>query len=183
MRKHKAIILAIGLALSLGPPRTSSALAADCQPNDVRGIAAPGHLMISQFAVNLDFDDCPTSGFNRQIDVSQGRPLYIWLRLEGDSKFAALAKSSSVFMIRLHRENALREHSTWLDLDNKKLAVDAVRSESSLPENNGYFDWRLYARINTYLVPGKYELSVRYGNSPVCEVAGTCKIAIDVRWK
>lgn len=155
--------------------------AAACEVNNIRGVTAPGRMMISEFAVNLDFDPCPTSGYGRQIDVVQGRPLFLWLRLEGDSKFAALAKSSSNFKIRLHRESALRGHSTWLDIDNRKLAIDDVMGEAALPGNNGFFDWRLYAVINTYLVPGKYELFVQFGNAQICEVGGACSIALDIR--
>ncbi|MBB4289485.1 hypothetical protein GGE16_001501 [Rhizobium leguminosarum] len=159
------------------------AMAADCQPNNVRGVAAPGRLMISEFAVNRSFNACPTTGFERQIQVRDGRPLYVWLRLEGDRKFANQARPASSFMIRLHRTDALRGHWTWLDLINKKLGIEEVRGEASLPGNNGFFDWRLYAQINTYLVPGRYELFVRFGDSEVCPVEGACEIALDIKGK
>lgn len=157
------------------------ARAAECLENNVHGTSAPGRLGISEYLATLSFDACPTDGLKKDISVWPRQQIYVWLRLEGDRQFADHASAAKRFEIQVHRTDALKGDIRKLALDNDRLGIDGIRNEASLPENNGYFDWRLYARINTFLVPGTYELMVWYGNSRVCLVDGRCAITFNIK--
>lgn len=169
--------LTIGAALIIVCQSTPTS-AADCMPNTIRSVAGPGRLVISQAAVTKIFDECPTIDLGRKLSINQ--PIYIWLRLEGDREFASAALSHDQFTILLRRSGALRGHLIEFAIADRKLGIAEIRAEAELPDNNGFFDWRLYARTRGFVVPGIYRMIVLYGNRHVCQAAGSCEIVFEV---
>ncbi|NKQ85521.1 hypothetical protein [Rhizobium ruizarguesonis] len=173
--------MAATAAIVLCLANSAPAFSAKCQPNSVQGVASTGNLVVSEIALTKQFDACPSSAAQQTIEVAAQQQIFVWLRLEGDERFAKSARASDEFSIRLHRVGTLREHWTDLELNNTKLTIPAVREEAALPGNSGFFDWRIYADIKAYLVPGTYQMFVSYGRNRVCPAKGRCEIVFAVK--
>lgn len=151
---------------------------ADCLPNAVRSVAGIGRLVISEAAITRNFNECPTNDLGRKLAPRQ--PIYIWLRLEGDKEFTKTARSHDQFTIRVLRSGAIKGHWKELVIANRKLGLTSIRSEAELPDNNGFFDWRLYAHTSGFTMPGIYKMVVLYGGRPVCQAIGNCDIVFEI---
>jgi len=136
--------------------------------------------VISEAAVTTGFTTCPSAESKNEIIKERRQLVFVWLRLEGDALFASSAAAAGKFRVRLHRTGALREHWTQVQINNDRLALSGIQQEASLPANNGFFDWRLYARIGD--VPtGTYRIAVSYGQTRVCPITGECEIVFNVK--
>ena len=149
--------------------QSASALEGTCLPNHVTGQTAAGTLAITDFAITQNFASCPTLADNlgTQFPAEIREPIYIWLRLEGDTQFASTFDPKSRFSVRIHRKSDFIENESLLDIDNDTLDRESVLAEAQSHE--GHFDWRLYVAVWMYLVPGEYTLDVRFGDRDVCK--------------
>lgn len=152
----------------------------ECRANDIRRVATADRLVISDAAITFYRSGCPKidERLGLEITVPEGRPLYIFLRIEGTEEYISNVGRKERFRAWISRKNGLAESRNPLRIDNPYINKNAAKGEAR--ENSGFFDWRFYGVIKAFLVPGEYRLQLTHSGRNVCLKGDSCHLTFRV---
>lgn len=154
----------------------------NCGPGLILNVATDDRLVISQSA--LRHIACSNDRLNLGVatDLKARQPIYIFLRVEGSAHFLDAAPQNGQFGMLVLPKDGVVESATKPGLAGNPFNPEKARARLDL-QSQELFDWRVYARIEHGLLPGKYWLQVMFGGQPVClpMPSPTCDTGFEVR--
>ena len=170
--------LAIAIVLFCGA--SAFALEQECRGQDIKQIAQPGMLVISEAAITRTLADCPTvqDDIGTEFAAIPHQSVFLWFRVEGRRGFLDTIQRRDRFRLRVTRRDDVAEGSSPLQIFDPYFNIPALRNEAE--QYGGYFDWRFRANIKAFYVPGEYRMQVTFGGKPVCFSGGNCELKFRV---
>ena len=163
--------------------RSSAQIAAQCPADQYFDRGAGADPVITEFALGLRNDECPIgkAPTGNAYDLARGRPLYVWMRLQGNSESARSPRLPLRIDLRVFRIiSGERLFQDAIGMG-RIIRADAIREATWA---GGKFDWRLGAEKFVFIKPGSYEAAIFQGNKSVCiadPAASDCVVRFSVR--